>query len=311
MPTGVPLITSGVYGVEYFEYPDGYGEAWQPDAVSCSRLCAVEWNLRFKFVLDMIGWADEDLDPDTGRIVRHTPEVHPWFPDMFVRSCVLRDRQGVPNQDALGRITFDERDAEGDIIGPGGGDGSGWAVYEVNYFRPNYSIKNDSDIFSELERYVIRNYRTSQQMLTLPSQAFQFGSVADGVPASIADSAIPGDQTRPFGTMQLIYDWIMVPEPPWSVVRDQLGRVNQFSFDTEYGDWPAETLLFESAEFTPKQHASADYLWDVRYVFTFRADGWNRFYSRTENNFYKVVARNPGMFPPYRNDGDFNSLFYS
>jgi hypothetical protein len=315
MPGFVQLKTLGTYAVNYREYTDGYGENFSPDSSALTRICAVQWSQRRNFVWDMVGWTEAAPDSITGRLNRHLPEAHPLDSRFRVRSCVLRDKQGVPNQDAFGALTFDLRNGDGSLPINGESPGSGWAVYEVTYHLFNYNFVDNTTILSELDRYVIRNYKLNVENLTFPGQSFQWGSTGDAgqpagttIPMAIGGHAAPGDLYVPDGTVLLSYEWLQLPYPPWTNILNGVGKVNSGAFDSNYGTYPAETLLMLPPEVMPRQYPAGYFYWDVRYQFLYRNRGFNKAWSRSQSDFFKLVRVNDTSHGPFITY-DFAKLF--
>jgi hypothetical protein len=205
--------------------------------------------------------------------------------------------------DALGRMTVDAVSADGSRVAAGAGDGSGYAVYEVRYRRPNFDIEKDADITSELGRYCVRTGRSCVENLVIPGQSFQWGDENDvgspagtGIPADIAESPIAGDSIVPIAGGDFCIEWLQVPEVNWSKIKAALAApINSAAFDVEFGNWPAETLFLRSVEYTPAQHASSYFYWTHKFTWLYKPQGWNKLYSRSEQDFFKVVDRSTGL----------------
>jgi hypothetical protein len=311
----IPLTTGGLYDVTYYEVPDLYSESWRPGSPTLVRGCRVQWEERDLFVLDILGFV-EGVDPDTGRIQRRLPHQHPFYDDFWAVECNMSDRLGVPNQAADGTITFDERDPDGSVNDAGLGDGTGWAVYSVTYTKPNFDILADGAVASEAERYVIRLPKFAIEMLTLPGQAFkwaasgQVGLPADNpgvaVPVSQGGNPLSADITKAFPTQPVVYQWLQVPltDALEAKFATAIGRVNDAAWD----DHGAETLLLQSVEVEPSQHAGGQFLWTVSLHMVKRPSGWNKIYNRTAGNVIPVVNVTGGQ-PSIYNTYDFNLLF--
>jgi len=313
----IDLTTTGFYQIGYTEDPDGYGESWVPDAVEVTRTYVTPWLTKFKFVTDMVGWAGTTPDPATGKLSRYLPNVDPDYPKLYCSSCVLVDKRGVPNQDSQGRLTYDQRDAAGAILDAGSGDGSGLAAYKCSFRRFRYYLVEDAAAASELDRYVVRLYKPNVENLTLPGQAFNWGGASEtGTPAGaaiptlladpdFADSPIPGDTAKRFGTLALRYEWYQVPIIPLANIQAALGCVNSATFDNY---WPAQTLLMLPPEITPVMHPTSEPYFTIVYNFVYRPKGWNKLYSRKYSDFFKVVSKadsSKGIYETY----DFGNLF--
>lgn len=297
----VTLTTSGPNAIEYYEYPDGYGEAFQPEGTECVRRLACAWEDREGFKDDIVGLTLAGFDPGTGRLRRYVPDEHPWFSGMYAVTCRLAEKQGVPNQDAQGRLTFDLRTAAGAINDAGSGDSTGYAVYDVGYRRTNLFFKSDEDTTSELDRWVLRRGRDSTESLTIPGMSYVYGALNDAglpagtlIPANVAGSPITGDTAKqfPFGTYT--WEWFVVPQVPYDKIRAGLGKINSVAFDANFGNWPAETMYLQSAEYEPAQHASSYYYYTIKYTFIYRPTGWNKVFNRTYADFFKVIDKSSG-----------------
>jgi hypothetical protein len=134
---------------------------------------------------------------------------------------------------------------------------------------------------------------------------------------------------------QLEYTWKYVPDPIYRVIQTAdrfYGTVNKdglngtIPFDMLYGQFPPETLLFVGAEYTriPGTTSSAiqsgqsfNILWDIKFKFVYRTQGWNVAYRPTWltpgrnvmgwpdwDRVVNVITR----LPPYRSES-FYQLF--
>lgn len=294
------LTTQGVYAVSYYEDAEGYRETWREDGVEVVRTCRVRWDLRGNFLADMLGWTEADPDPNTGRLKRHLPEKHPTYSWLYAMGADMKGWRGIPGQDSQGRLQIDERTAAGAAPTLGASAGNGWAVYEVTYRPPDAYMKQDDEISSELERFVVRDYRFAIENLTLPGQGFKYGTAGEtgqpagtAIPAGVAGKTIPGQTIRPFPTMTIQYTWRQLPQINLDKIQAAMGKVNSATFDNTPGvantGFGAETLLFHSVEARRKRHATSDYYFELVFSFLYRATGWNKLYHRSESTFFKVV----------------------
>lgn len=311
----IALTTRGQYGITYYEEAEGWRETWAPDASQFARTCRVMWKDRYKFILDMLGWTSNVVDQNTGRMQRFLPEAHPVVTWAYATDCDLKAYKGVPSQDATGVMMIEERSADGSLAEPGTATGTGWAIYDVKYSAPVHAIKSDTEIQSELERFVVRDEKLTVENLRLPGQSFQWGSLGDtglpagtAIPAGIADKVIPEAATMGFPLKTLHYTWLQVPVYPETKIDAAIGKVNAAAFDTSFGNYPAETLLFDSVEKTRVRHATSTYYWKIVYQFRYRPKGWNKIWSRVGGDFFKVVRKADTSKGVYET-ADFDSLF--
>lgn len=311
--SAVTLITNGQYGITYTEDPTGYREQWSEGGAEVTRTLRCAWSDRYKFVLDLLGYTNVDPD-ENGKMIRQIPEQHPFYTWMYAVSANLRGYLGVAGQDSFGVMQVDAKSADGSTAVDGSFSGTGYAVYDVTYRMPEYQIKKDTERTTELDRFVIRDYKYSIENLRLPGQGFAWGALADtgspagtAIPSSIATKAIPQPTTKPFPTSTLIYTWLQVPQIYPSKLSAALGKVNSTAFDTSSGNFSAETLLFNSVEIRRVRHANSTYYWQLAYQFIYRATGWNKLYSRVGEDFYKVTKASGagGIYDTY----EFANLF--
>lgn len=278
-----------------------------PDGVEAVRRLRTSWATRREFILDMVGWTEPTPDPETQRLVRHNPDQHPAHPWLYCSGVRLAGWKGVAIQDAKGALCIEERDGDGSCPDSGEGTGNGWAVYDVMYKRFLYSIKEDDEVTTELDRYVRTDRKWAIENLSIPGQMLQFGSSGDtgqppgyAIPSGLANKTIPEKITKPFPTVAWTYKWHQVPEPSDSQLSDALGKVNATEFD---GFFPAETLLLASAEAQRVIHPSQYDYYDITFQFLYRPTGWNKIMSQQANgNFVKIVRKgdtSKGLYETY------------
>jgi hypothetical protein len=301
----ITLRTTGTNQVLYWERPDGASENWTPEGSECVRRLACQWKDRIKFRDDILGTTLPGYDGTTGKLRREIPDQHPWFTGMWAVGMSLADKQGYHNQDSAGRMTMDQAADVGTRLPAGQGDGTGYAVYDVRYRRPNFSINSDQNAATELSRYCVRTGRSSTESMTIPGQAYQWGAAGDaGEPGAPTGAAIPtvvpafagspltGDTTIALAGGEFCIEWLMVPQVNWAKIKAALlAPVNSTAFDTAYGNWPAQTLFLRSVEYTPAQHATGLFFWTHKFTWLYKPTGWNKIYSRAHQDFFKVIDR--------------------
>lgn len=332
-------ITQGVHQIPYLDYP-AYGERWSPDGVETVRTLSCSWDVRERFVTDLIGTARWQ---GLSRFNRQVPEQHPHYAYMFAVNAQLREPQGVPGADAGGHIFYYSRNAAGAISAA-----PGLAVYDVTYRALDFDVLKDDTITTELERFVERNSKPSVDSLTLPGQSVRWAlnsedSDSPTTYAVAADAVIPEPMARAFPTCAFTYTWHQVPGAlgttpytsylPLANILEGLGKVNSNHFDAGYGPvnveqsqsftkvFPAGTLLFTAAEIRRVRGAAGAPLFQVQYTLLYRPNkegnvykGWNsllhpkRTTGPTTAKFvtvYDMGTTSKGIYESF----DFNRLF--
>jgi hypothetical protein len=302
-------------GIEYWEDFTGYSERHSIDGTEYRRRLKVGWNDAYNFVIDVLGETSMTPDPSDGSLVRYPPEPHPFFTSAYAVSMDFNKFLGVPTQYPDGSMAVEVRGGDGEM--PEDAEGSGFAVYDVVYKVPTYTILEDDDIETELDRWVTRDGKFAIENLTLPGQAFKYGSLGDtGTPAgdaitaAIASKPVPEKTTFPFPTTTLTLTWHQVPSIPGPAHRKLLGTVNDAVFDAGVGDYAAETLLLTGLQWRRTSHPNGRFYFDWVMEFLYRDKGHNKIYARAAGFFARILrlAAGVGAVGIYEAK-DFSNLF--
>lgn len=287
--------TKGRYQIEYREL-DGYRERWAQDNVEANRTVMVKWSDRLKLVQDLIGYTRAK----DGRLEREVPEQHPEFPWLYAQACDLREIKGISLQNADGSYRVGQRDGNGTI-----GTEDGYAVYDVVYRPFAFDVKKDTEVTSEIDRYVVREYRFGTDSLTLPGQILQW--------AVAPKDKIPEPTARVFATCTVLYHWYQVPTLNLKYYLAKLGTVNDATFDAAYINGAAGTLLFQSLEARRVVSAIAFPYWDITFGFLYRHQGHNKIFRRlrggTDYYDFEAVESIKSGQPAIYGTSNFNDLF--
>lgn len=215
------------------------------------------------FMDAMLGWSTLS---GGSNLIRYVPEAHPHFTRLYATSVEHVDPLGLPSLSTLSS-----------------GEGTGLLFASmklaVTYRTRDYQIKKDSEISTELDRYVMKVKNFSIESIQYPSKGFQFTSDS---------AAIPENPTVLFPTADLMYTWYQVPaQKDVSTGEEKLptaldtnitatvGRVNSVSFEGH----AAETLLCLPPDIVPVRQPDQTRAFNITYKFAVReADSatWNK-----------------------------------
>jgi hypothetical protein len=251
------------------------------------------WQLLPYFVRDMLG----DVYSLFGRIYRLTPHHYDLFltpdgqrPWLYAKAIQrLEGKSPTPGLQFLNAGPFFDM-----------------ALLRVTYVDLTYEVLEDFDykmIFvpesgqanplagghdeATLARYVTRIPRPLGHVVSLP-RALPRWVLEDGDKGYTVSPQTPGPalfegvgKVEPGMTLE--YIWHMIPRNniPWTAIRNCMGKLNMFSFDS--GLWPKGTLLMEPPEIMPVTSPTGRRTANIKYRFQYVArinnageeKGWN------------------------------------
>lgn len=200
----------------------------------------------------------------------------------------------------------------------------GREVYNVHYKPMRYMVRTDSEIdaltadvnYTELGRYVIRDYRFASRNLTLPANYLYWASDLNTVTGALTAGAVPIPEgpTKLFPTVNMLYTLVDIPWVPQSAIMSAIGKVNaaetvhdanlngywdyQGSIDTnnwplrKLRGFPAGTVLFDGVhDLIEETNAAGQYVCSVTYSLIYRPTGWNYFFNYKTNQFAQAVTK--------------------
>jgi hypothetical protein len=272
------------YGVPYTEYFEGYRESWSNDGTAeAVRILECDWLARGQFIKAMLGGVTEGIN-------RIPPDVHPDYTlkslgaggggGLVATNVELIAGIGVPNDD-----------------GPGGMISYDRARFAVTYKAVPYNITGGTQKNElEADRYIIRKTNYAIESLTIPGQGLKFEDTSAKINEQLS-ILMP--------TQEITYTWVMAPHVPYDAISQCIGKVNASTFDNRY---EYDTLLMVAPEIEPYWHPAQEVIvWNITYKWLYRATGWNYFYRKDKNAFYKAVGVASGQ-TPYQT-ADFKILF--
>lgn len=278
-------------GIEYVEMPGSPDENFADDDVHVTRKLACLWSDRLSFWDDMLGWSEHNGTSSV--LTRYLPQKDKEFDDastgiFYAESMSLVDRIGVPVASDVSTHYQKYIDRSTTPIS------SGLAVYNVT-FRPSlYNIKEDTDIDTELDRFVIRSDKPSFDAQPLP---FGFLVQKSGQNAGKQFLGAGATYTIPFPKGHYFYRWVKVPEYayPTNTIDKLEGKVNSQSFDDEYYGaglgFGSGTLLFHPPNKRKYQGRDGVVYIDVDFDFEYNKNGW-QFVPDAKGNFIELARQN-------------------
>lgn len=193
--------------------------------------------------------------------------------------------------------------------------------------------------YTELHRYVTRDYSFASRNLTLPPNWLYWASDLNAVTGAVtADKVpIPEGATKAFPVVNLLYTWHDIPWYPEAAIQNCIGKVNAITSTTVAnpdGKWDYHpsldatnmplrtlngyapgTLLFDGVH-SLLEHTNAAGQWvcTITYSFIYRATGWNKFLRFETNAFESVVTKKSigkaqANWEYLYDSASFNSLF--
>lgn len=200
----------------------------------------------------------------------------------------------------------------------------GQEVYNVYYKPMRYMVRTDAEIdaltadvnYTELGRYVIRDYRFASRNLTLPANYLYWASDLNIATGALAKGAVPIPEgpTKLFPTVNMLYTLVDIPWVPQSAIMAAIGKVNAaettHSANTD-GNWdyqgsidatnwplrklngfPSGTVLFDGVhDLVEETNAAGQYTVSVTYSLIYRPTGWNYFFNYKTNRFAQAVTK--------------------
>lgn len=186
-------------------------------------------------------------------------------------------------------------------VRPDGADTSA-AVYVTAQLTVSYKTGLDqSDPGDDTKPQVQESIEPYAEFMTLPAQGF-FWSGTNG--AALKDEEAPGKLFKGANwniTIKAVKD---IPSATYSLC----GKVNadQVHSNTLNVDFDAETLLYNPPVLTRVVQADGTLAWDIAYRFSFRPQGWNRFWRGATQEWERIYNKD-GPADPYET-GDFTTL---
>jgi hypothetical protein len=183
------------------------------------------------------------------------------------------------------------------------------AIITANYTTQYDDAGGDIDIELPDGTTILLEGDQGTEIYNTPGRTWRWGSVAGNPvvdPDTYAGILVPTDDWS--------ITWGRVPLPPWQVIREMKGKVN----DAVFNGAEAGTVLFAGARSRRMFQFVEDVeLWEFTYSFRQvskeRNDGsivgWNYFYrEQASGGEHWHTIQNVSGNPPYKS-GDFNSLF--
>lgn len=165
-------------------------------------------------------------------------------------------------------------------------------------YRTGLSSGDDSDPDAVLVEESIEPFA---EFLTLPATGFLWGSKT-GEP--LKDEEAPGKLFKGFNWVYSKSSLLLIPAPVFSLV----GKVNSDSVRSKSlrFTFPAETLLYNPPILHRQSTADGAQAWGLEYRFSFKPQGWNRFW-RAATGAWDRIFDAAGPRDPYET-GNFLTL---
>ena len=147
----------------------------------------------------------------------------------------------------------------------------------VNYSQRHFSQGNGEKIFAE-------ELEPTIEFQTLDHREFRWGHAGGDV---VLEAEAPGKLTRGFNYVKTFF---FVQNPPAALIALP-GHVNQQPLASDLLPWtfPEETLLYTPPHMSRSVTTTAGDAWTVRLAFSYKVDGWNKYYRAKSQLYEKMV----------------------
>lgn len=258
----------------YVEFIGGLGsprESFSRDSIKTVRYLDVEWSDRWYQVKAICGFPLA-VDPGDGgfwKLSRFLPERHPEMPDLVATSVASIKAVGLTPGAPVKIDT-----ADGSIANYTS------ARLEVEYERPKYFVKEDSEVAftSEYDRFTSYETRAGGDYLSLPLGSLKWAQgPAAGTPYPAGSGVI-------VPTIDYVWTWRQIPVDyvNQSDYTRLIGRVNNSTFAGK----SRHTLLLTGVEFTYVFSPTGALCYDIQYTVRFNKFAWTRFLYWQDGQYY-------------------------
>lgn len=237
-------------GFTFAELPGSPVEDYTDDGFRATREFKVPWTNRGAFAIAMRGTATST----GGRTIITRPQVYPTFPKAAVNGC----RCG-PFTDRVTALGGDTTTATYDF-----------AQVTVQYAAPKFDIDGP-----EGETYVTESLEPAAEFLTLSHEKLYWNNDQTN---PLAETEAPQKLIRMCEWVYTINKVDKVPQATFSLI----GYVNKNAITSRslLVTFAAETLLYNPPRLSRSWTSDGNPTWTLEYRFTYRPEGWNRFYRR-------------------------------
>ena len=318
----MPFLKSGI---EYDQVPfwngsPQYSEQFRRDANQITALLKVNWADAADFRAEVLGYTEYDDNGGDPRLRRTLPLLCPYTSNKYAVSMDLvgygSDATDVDN--AWQTLNEDGDGPENGVIWPAfeadpdfdNWMKSGFCLYRTVFARLPFPIlltDDEVDLLTDGERsrYVLKTDTLNVRELRRPDFGFETIPEAGGETAV----RIPIVGFVPDYEREIVYTWFQIPwqNVPRTTIKDAALKVNDATFDGR----EAETLLFVGAKDIEQPYEGADgsLYCDVKYVFRWKPNGWNKAL-KSDLTLRRLKRYNvPGDLPPYSSTDLFPDLF--
>jgi hypothetical protein len=321
-------VSNGIFGILFWDIPDGYREESEGTALRITRVVECPWADSANFRQEMMGWAESLSGFSTvagtpGILSRHLPDPHPFYENTWCNGCTMLNGIGKAiidpinggfdflnlRQDQIDQTTCWLKSPLTQATAP-----TGYARFSLTYGRRFYPVLPDGSGGDEHDRFVEKTDQPTAEHMFLPGRALKFSD----------SNGVAGDRW-PLRVLSksLVWKWHEVPANPMTGdltdglrgnIDAALGCVNSMTFAGK----PAGTLLFDAGPDRERLvMADNNYGNNLTYKFLYRPQGWNMKYRAALNpplaftapvGWYPVVTNDTAAVPPY-GSVDFATLF--
>jgi hypothetical protein len=218
------------------------------------------------FLDALLGYAEVSND---GLVIRPSlPDLHPKYSNFYAMEATV-----TPCGLSSSSLQYTDRTAKSLV-----------AEVSALYKSVDFDVvDDDGEQTDELYRFVSRTMNYAGEYFTINNTGMKF------VSSSNPKKSLNIQPAKTTGVCELVYTWHWVPPDPnlspwvtpnWAAIENCLGKINEETFDPDFMDCPAGTVLFLGAEprlIAPRVTEAgrdANIYYDITMKFLYRNNGF-------------------------------------
>lgn len=190
-----------------------------------------------------------------------------------------------------------------------------YAEFEIQYEYPGWGT--DSDQGDDPIPYLRHSWSTGLEHIAVPSARYYWEDSSGKV--RVKQQSVSQGIVAMHTTHRI--EWPLLLNPPFDIIRDTIGHVNNTTFNFKTGTAPAEALLFMGADIDQRILGDGTIAFKMVYIFeealgrtdevTGADAGWNHFWrdDQDASGWYRVWRRTNSGYQRVYPTADFNPLF--
>ena len=236
-------------------------QEYTPNSSSVSALCTCSYEDSDLFLAEMLGYSKK-VGTELQRVL---PEKSGW--DNISATDEIHYALDA-------RLVKSLKWIENDVF-------TGWPVYAemvylVTFGAPLYEVKEDDDVSSEHERFVVWTKRGAAQNEKIPGGSYILPAAGAYTAKKLNEVGV-----RTGRTLSLTAKWLDVPYVNYTKLSTLSNKVNVSGVTFDNTTYPAETVLFENWSEDKRVNAFGGRVVDLTFNYSVRIDGrtWNSFWT--------------------------------